>query len=660
MRNVSLSPFKLAALAVIAAPLALSAAEIDVGTGVNLTGALSGNGTVYSDTYVFTQDAALNFTRRTLLNGATSIKVNEGVTAKITSTSGTRLSLWHPGGGIVLGDNSILEIDLNSDSTLVRYTNKGAADQNKGSKTTFGENAKIKLTRGIFYLSNAENEGTPGGYMPGTANDPNVELSNYIFNGGILNTDRGHETINMTQSQAIGRLCLDIGNNVLNIKSGVAMTSASDSARNSSWIAFYNSTMNYGFDSADAGGTSTKETGINNGYGGENLLNVESNSSVTGINFLFGTNNDTVKIAADAEFKNNLVRMDRGDDLFEADASTLTFDERSYDRVSNVYAGSGNTSSLTTYADIDLAARTAINARVSYAIDSDNDIARFTGTTINKSTNYTFLAMGNGSDTATFDGANITRSNTGIFAELGAGDDAITFKNTTIADTGTGNLVSAGAGNDTINFEGTNIKGADGATIIDFGAGDDTLNLKDNIQVGTAEQSLTIAMGEGSNNVNIEDGGNITFNGATNFTSSTTTNNFNVKDSSQLTLDNASLSFAGTFNLEEGSTLLFKNDTVQSFIEADVFEAYGTIKLAIDASGLVEGDLMLLVDAQTISGSVSFDMSEALLSEGLYWDFSYFYTDGSIRVAAIPEPATIAAMLGALALGLAAYRRRKN
>jgi len=58
----------------------------------------------------------------------------------------------------------------------------------------------------------------------------------------------------------------------------------------------------------------------------------------------------------------------------------------------------------------------------------------------------------------------------------------------------------------------------------------------------------------------------------------------------------------------------------------------------------------------SFSGTPTFDYSEAILTDGLVWDSSTFASDGTLRVIAIPEPAS--ALLSSLGL-LALLRRRR-
>jgi fibronectin-binding autotransporter adhesin len=67
-------------------------------------------------------------------------------------------------------------------------------------------------------------------------------------------------------------------------------------------------------------------------------------------------------------------------------------------------------------------------------------------------------------------------------------------------------------------------------------------------------------------------------------------------------------------------------------------------------------------DGGSIVGTFSaFDFSSAVLQSGLAWDTSNLYTTGFLGVVAVvPEPATYAAIFGAVALvGAAVVRRRR-
>lgn len=63
-----------------------------------------------------------------------------------------------------------------------------------------------------------------------------------------------------------------------------------------------------------------------------------------------------------------------------------------------------------------------------------------------------------------------------------------------------------------------------------------------------------------------------------------------------------------------------------------------------------------LLDWNLLTGSFgSFDFSQAVLSPGLSWDTSYLYSDGSLKIAAVPEPSSVmtclVALFGMLILG---------
>jgi hypothetical protein len=68
-----------------------------------------------------------------------------------------------------------------------------------------------------------------------------------------------------------------------------------------------------------------------------------------------------------------------------------------------------------------------------------------------------------------------------------------------------------------------------------------------------------------------------------------------------------------------------------------------------------------LFDWGSVSGSfAAIDLSAAALDPGLRWDTSRLYLDGSVAVAAVPEPQTWALMLAGLAAAGVAARRRAH
>lgn len=74
------------------------------------------------------------------------------------------------------------------------------------------------------------------------------------------------------------------------------------------------------------------------------------------------------------------------------------------------------------------------------------------------------------------------------------------------------------------------------------------------------------------------------------------------------------------------------------------------------------GDSFNILDFGSLGSGTFTHFDLPTLGAGLDWDTSALYTTGSISIAAsaIPEPSTYAALAGAAALGLAAWRRQKR
>ena len=92
------------------------------------------------------------------------------------------------------------------------------------------------------------------------------------------------------------------------------------------------------------------------------------------------------------------------------------------------------------------------------------------------------------------------------------------------------------------------------------------------------------------------------------------------------------------------------------------FYATSDIDLILQGYTPVLGDRWDILDAGAIAlvGNVNdlFDTSQAPLDAGLYWDFSDFATDGTVKVA--PEPATLALLGLGAAASLVLRRRRQD
>ena len=115
-----------------------------------------------------------------------------------------------------------------------------------------------------------------------------------------------------------------------------------------------------------------------------------------------------------------------------------------------------------------------------------------------------------------------------------------------------------------------------------------------------------------------------------------------------------------------GTIKVIDKDAVICFEKAT--KDTGDMKIGLDFSAITEADEYLIMSIGNTEESTGFDWDNAEndfeikgLSESL--NGSLAWKDGYMLVAtittAVPEPATVAAILGAIALGFAAYRRRK-
>ena len=150
------------------------------------------------------------------------------------------------------------------------------------------------------------------------------------------------------------------------------------------------------------------------------------------------------------------------------------------------------------------------------------------------------------------------------------------------------------------------------------------------------------------------------FNGYTSKAANGTVN-IDLSDSSTWRLtDSSTLTHLG---MDTSSTVIFTVSGQDDFTTVTANEAFlsdGVIKLILDGYDPVLGDAFRLIIAADFDASdLAFDFTEALLDADLYWDTSTFYEDGTVRVANVPEPVTISALFGALALGFVLRRRRR-
>ena len=122
------------------------------------------------------------------------------------------------------------------------------------------------------------------------------------------------------------------------------------------------------------------------------------------------------------------------------------------------------------------------------------------------------------------------------------------------------------------------------------------------------------------------------------------------------------LSVTGSVTYANGSTLEIEIGGEERGIDYDVVDASGAMTVAsgatlsvslIDDFAPVMGDEFDIMDFSTIAGEFT-TYSLPALGDGLVWDTSGLYTDGTIGVT--PEPATFAMVVGGLAI---AFLRRR-
>ena len=100
----------------------------------------------------------------------------------------------------------------------------------------------------------------------------------------------------------------------------------------------------------------------------------------------------------------------------------------------------------------------------------------------------------------------------------------------------------------------------------------------------------------------------------------------------------------------EFDTLLVQGDAVLSgIIDVDLIEGFAPNP----------NDSFQLIDASSISGSWTFDFSDAALGSGLRWNTGQFASTGAISVDAVPEPGSATYLSLVCIIGLACRRGRR-
>jgi len=272
----------------------------------------------------------------------------------------------------------------------------------------------------------------------------------------------------------------------------------------------------------------------------------------------------------------------------------------------------------------------------------------------------------------TFDGRDfIIGSNAGSEGHLivtGAGSTASTSNSASIkvgeAGTGVMDILNGGAVTTT---NGTpiigNLAGSNGT--VNISGTDSRWTLS-----GGGTGSVTVG-GIGTGSLNVRDGGSLFGSatvGSTGSLGGDGTITGNVTNSGLVTPGNSSgiLTINGDYSQTNVGILQIELGGTTVGTEYDqLFSASGTANLdgtlnllSISSFDPSSGDSFQILNFSTIAGS--FDTINTFnLDSGLAWNFDNLYTTGTIDVIAVPEPATAASLLGALALGLALIRRRR-
>ena len=280
---------------------------------------------------------------------------------------------------------------------------------------------------------------------------------------------------------------------------------------------------------------------------------------------------------------------------------------------------------------------------------------------------------------------------TGVIENNGAGTLVFTnvFTSTGTNTTGTRTLRLAGTNTGTNQIAGIGNNGANGTIIEKTGTGtwaitgnsahaggsnvlNGTLLLSNSSGSGTGTGSVTVSTGAtlgGTGRSAPAANGSVTLTGATLSVGDST---LSAVTASMLTIETSG---TGSLSLLSASTIALDliagagtGDHTLDALTADRLVVLGAVTLGVDAtlrlgnpmglSSFAVGDAWRLFDwaALNVTGTfTNYDLP--VLSDGLTWDKASLYTDGVIRVGAVPEPSR--ALLIALALGSLGFRRRR-
>ncbi|GGP18815.1 autotransporter outer membrane beta-barrel domain-containing protein [Silvimonas iriomotensis] len=536
------------------------------------------------------------------------ISVGEGGYGKITGGSSANLPFWLSAGSglntppsksgamfliyaptmagsqIVLAKDATLEIAFSYEGrNYVAVTNNGNYDK-VYTPVAFGENAHIKLTGGTFRFDPYRH-------------DRDVKLSNFIFNGGWLSTRGGDDLITADEDgQAIGKIEMGMGSDTFVIPENIHITALYVNGVPASEVRMYEfATATSGATDAGTGGL-TGSMAEGSGSNPSDTVQINRGASSTDITYNFGYYNDVMTVADDATLIGGAVNMGNGPDTFTATAATL-------DGVTIKLEAGNDTLNLD---------GTTLQNRVAIDTGDGDDTANLSNMTLNPQVAAT-LQMGAGNDTANFSRVTLDGDQSARLLDMGAGNDVVNFSSLTMNGGGTAGLVDLGAGNDTANLTEVTINGNQGAASINFGAGNDKLNLTRS-QINTAR----IDMATGASEVNIladAQGGVTQVSGNLAFVrSDASVNALTIKDQATLSLNEASVDFAGRVNVADGGTLQ-GNGSLTAKGGVDV---YGTVQVG---DGQHDGALSLQDAARiTAHAGATLTGSGVLSSSGIELD----------------------------------------
>lgn len=164
-------------------------------------------------------------------------------------------------------------------------------------------------------------------------------------------------------------------------------------------------------------------------------------------------------------------------------------------------------------------------------------------------------------------------------------------------------------------------------------------------KAGSGEMVVNSSMVNYESNLNVNEG-SMTVNGGLGANALSIASGASFASTGVFDIGTLAVSSNGKISLAEGSTY----DVLQINYEGELFNGY-----IFSISDICDGEFTESVVCSVIeNGGAQYTIFDKY---GVEWEC--YYQDKTIIVGSIPEPSTYAAILGALALAFAAYRRRK-